>query len=55
MISSSFMGKKCVDILEGIGVTRIGPDMSQVEAGGFIGYPACGAAHDLTNTAAHQI
>ena len=42
--------EECVYILEGTGVARIGPDMFQVEAGDFIGYPAGGEAHDLRNT-----
>ena len=41
---------ECIYILEGSGVARIGPDLFQIEAGDFIGYPAGGEAHDIRNT-----
>ena len=31
-------------------MARIGPDLFQIEAGDFIGYPAGGEAHDIRNT-----
>ena len=41
---------ECIYILEGNCVARIGPDLFQIEAGDFIGYPAGGEAHDIRNT-----
>ena len=41
---------ECVYILEGEAEARIGDDTFPVKAGDFIGYPAGGEAHSLTNT-----
>ena len=47
---------ECGFILEGSGLARVEPDMSQVEIGDFIGYPAGGEAHDLRNAdSSHMI
>ena len=39
--------EECVCIAAGNGTARIGPDMFEIEAGGFITYSAGGKAHDL--------
>lgn len=42
--------EECVYILEGQGISIIGEDKQEVQAGDFIGYPAGGEAHSLLNT-----
>ena len=36
-------------------MARIGPDLFQIEAGDFIGYPANGEAHDIRNTGSNHM
>ena len=47
--------EECVCVLESGGVVWDGPDMFQVEAGDFIGYPAGGEARDIGNTGSNHM
>ena len=58
-VASAFHRHLCADesfyIFEGSGVAWIGPDLFQIEAGDFVGYPAGVEARDIPNTVSTDV